>query len=137
MSTHKSAWKCIRVVNDAGITSSWHILNNAGRLVQPFQKQKPRNLHYLINKFSPDTDIIKNEEKVEGLPPRDHIETKIEKKNDSFIKLPLLPFPEDLPPLSSLISPSQPSEQYLPPKLKFFSLQIPVYKPEQANLTQP
>ena len=39
MSTHKSLWKCICVVEN-GTTSSFHILNNAGRLVRPFQKQK-------------------------------------------------------------------------------------------------
>lgn len=136
MSTHKSLWKCICVVEN-GTTSSFHILNNAGRLVRPFQKQKPRNLHYLINKFQTITEEADNEQKTEEIVPNNSIELQTEKPVDPLIKLPLLPFPEDLPPLSSLVAPPQPIEQSLPPKLKFFSLQIPIAQPDLQELAQP
>ena len=96
-------------------------------------------LHNLIGKFKSNTDVIQNEPKLKDSLIIDDLGSQLMKKEDTSFKLPilpLLPFPEEIPPLSSLLCSSHSSEPYLPPKLKIFSLQIPIGQLESQNLAQ-
>ena len=60
-----SRWKMITIVDEDKVTSSYYPLDDFGRLVNRFQKSKPRNLNLLMNPqialSSVNNDSIKQE----------------------------------------------------------------------------
>lgn len=135
MSAHKSAWRCIRVINDIGTTISCHPLDNAGRLAIPFQKQKPRNLHFLIEKLKPNKEEFNDNdhgmEELNSIFQTNFLDNyQVDNVQDPSKKFPPIPFPNVGHLLPLLDYPSQPPKRLPPPPLHFYSVQKPISPPE-------